>query len=323
LLRRLALQSDIVVHNRSESQAAAVGLDYDSLTRERPELIVGTVTAFGDRGPYADRGALDLVGQAMSGLMSVTGASDGPPMRAGVTVVDFGTGQALAIGVLAAWAARMRTGLGRFVTTSLLDVGLTYCSSLFPQASVTGAPPPRLENRSHPLLSDQFATADGFVVLAVWDRRRWRALCELLSLDRLADDPELATNADRLANYERVRPELQRQIALWQTNELVDRLVAVAIPCAQTYDIEQAAADPHIRDVGALYGEDRFEIPLTMVANPLRIDGERAPLGARPPHLGEHTREVLADLLQVDDRALAVLESQHAIAVHPTSRQAA
>jgi crotonobetainyl-CoA:carnitine CoA-transferase CaiB-like acyl-CoA transferase len=157
------------------------------------------------------------------------------------------------------------------------------------------------------------------VVLAVWDQRRWRALCELLSLPQLSTDPKLATNADRLAQYERLRPQLQRQIGSWRTTELVERLVAAEIPCSQTYDIAQASADPHIREVGALYAEDRFGVPLMMVANPLVIDGGRAPRNRPPPHLGEHTREVLAEVLQLDGVALDALERAGAVAAHAGS----
>jgi crotonobetainyl-CoA:carnitine CoA-transferase CaiB-like acyl-CoA transferase len=313
LLRELALGSDIVVHNRGERQAAALGLDYASLSAQRPELIVGSVTAFGDDGPYAGRGGLDLVAQAMSGMMSVTGASDGPPMRGGVTLIDFGTGLALAVAVLAAWGDRLRTGAGRRVATSLLDIGVLYSSSLFPQASVTGVTPPRLENRSHPLISDQFATVDGFVVIAVWDTRRWQALCDVLELPELGHDPALSTNAQRLDQYERLRPQLQRAFARWPAAELVQRLVAVHIPCAQTYDIAQAAADAHIREVGSLYEEDRFSYPVTLAANPLRLDGVRRQHGRRAPHLGEHTAEVLSELLGIDSAEIAQLRHEGTI----------
>jgi crotonobetainyl-CoA:carnitine CoA-transferase CaiB-like acyl-CoA transferase len=314
LLADLAAGCDVVVHNRTAAQAARVGLDRPSLARRRSDAIVGSVTAFGDSGPYAGRPALDPIAQAMSGMMSVTGPADGPPMRAGVTVVDFGAGLVLAVGVLAALWARDHTGEGRAVSTSLMEVGLLYSSTLFPLASALGGSIPRLENRAHPLLADQFAAADGFVMLAVWDERRWQALCELLGLPQLAADPRLDSNRARLELYESFRPALQDAIGRWQAAELIAALAAHGIVCGQTLDVAQVAADAHVRETGALYSEARLGTPFTMVASALHDDGRARRHPLPPPRLGEHTAEVLAEWLDLSPERVSELAAGGVVA---------
>jgi crotonobetainyl-CoA:carnitine CoA-transferase CaiB-like acyl-CoA transferase len=314
LLRGLALRCDVVVHNRSEIQASALGLDYAALSNVRPELIVGSVTAFGERGPYADRRGLDLMAQAMCGMMSVTGPADGPPTRAGVSAIDFGTGLTLAVGVLAALFARERTGCGSMVRTSLLDVGLLYSSSLFALWSGRGEPPARLENRSHFVLSDQFATADGFVVVVIWDRSRWLALCKILDLPDLAADPKLASNAGRMAHQELVCRSIQRKVAAWSTADLLSELIAVGVPCAQTLNLAEASADPQVTASGVLYSEEGLGPAITMVASPLRLGSERVSTSAAPPLLGQHTSEVLAEVLGISSGELRKLDAARVIA---------
>lgn len=310
LMIRLATECDVVIHNRTAVQAAELGLDYASLQQRRPDIIVGSVTAFGDHGPYAGRGALDPIAQAMAGMMSVTGPVQGPPTRCGVTVVDFGAGLTLAGGVLSALWARERTGHGRAVTTSLLEVGLTFSSSLFPLSSALGGPPPRLGNRSHPLLADQFATKDGFVLLAVWDERRWGVLCEILDIPELTADASLGSNAARLDAYYRVQPVIAEAVSRWSSADLVSTLVGRGIICAQTYDIDQVRADPHVAEIGALYEETRLGgAAFTMVNGPLRANGRPRRAELAPPGLGEHTDEVLGELLSMDAAKRQALRS--------------
>jgi crotonobetainyl-CoA:carnitine CoA-transferase CaiB-like acyl-CoA transferase len=250
----------------------------------------------------------------MSGMAAVTGALDGPPMRSGVTIVDFGAGVMLAYGVMTALWRRARTGRGSAVTTSLLDTAMTFSSALYPLSdALGGAPPPRQENRSHAILADQFAARDGFVVLAVWDERRWQALCSLLGLDALAADPELQSNMARLGRYERVRPALQAAIAGWEVASLVSQLVALKIPCTPTYDASVVKDDPHVQAIEALYVEQRLGVPFQMVAGAVRADGRRQMGETAPPRLGEHTDEVLAERLGLSAAELDALRAAGAI----------
>ena len=311
LLRRLATTCDVVIHNRPARAAASLGLGYDELAADQPGIVVGSVTAFGDTGPYRERGGVDPIAQGMSGMAAVTGPAAGPPMRSGVTVVDFGAGMMLAYGVMTALFARARTGRGSAVTTSLLETAMTFSSALYPLSdALGGAPPPRHENRSHAMLADQFAASDGFVVIAVWDERRWQALCDVLGLAELAADPDLQTNMARLARYEQVRPALQSAIAQRTVADLVERLVALKIPCTPTYDASQVKDDRHVLETAALYTESRLGPAFHMVAGVLRAGGRRQMGEAPPPRLGEHTASVLADRLgltedEIEDLAAA------------------
>jgi crotonobetainyl-CoA:carnitine CoA-transferase CaiB-like acyl-CoA transferase len=318
LLRELALACDVVIHNRPAEAAEAVGIAYGQLAETRADIVVGSVTAFGDVGPYSGRGGVDPIAQAMSGMAAVTGAVGGPPMRSGVTVVDFGAGMMLAYGVMTALWRRERSGVGQWVSTSLLDVALTYSSSLYPLAdALRGQPPPRLENRSHAMVADQFATTDGFVVLAVWDEKRWQSLCRLLGLSELAEDPSLTSNQARLENYQRVRPALQRAIEGWSSPELVRRLAELKIPATQTYDTTQVLADEHIQAVESIYEERRLGPLFHMVSGALRSGGDRRMHGSPPPRVGQHTDEILKQVLGLGESDCDALA--RAGVVHPGS----
>lgn len=289
VVTRLVARSDIVVHNQRRATAARLGLDEAGVVVE--------VTAFGDRGPYAERPALDPIVQAMSGIAALTGEPAGEPHRAAAPVVDVTTAMTAALGALGALRERERSGEPRLVTVSLFEVGLMLNCSGFAMRSARGEPLERLGNASHALLADQFAAADGLVWLAVWERRQWRRLCELLGLGDLAADERFASNADRVDNQEELRPRLALAIEGRPAEELQAALTAAGIPAAITLTLEQVISDPHVRESGAMRRETRLGGPdLTLPAGPLRFDGSR-PEQARPaPRLGEHTRELLAEL---------------------------
>ncbi|HWH43273.1 MAG TPA: CoA transferase, partial [Thermoleophilaceae bacterium] len=310
LVRRLATRSDVVIHNQQVGVAERLGLARAALADENPGVIVGRIAAFGPDGPYADRPALDPVVQAMSGMMSLTGPPGGEPVRTAAPVVDIGAGLSAATAVLAALHARGRTGVGADITISLFETGLMFNSPFFPLRSWLGEELRRRGNMSHAILSDQFAAADGFLTLAVWDEARWTRLCELLGLDALRDRPECADNRSRVRHYEHLRPALADAIAGRRVAELRAALQEAGIPCGITYGLGAVAADEHVRATGALYAERRLvDRELLMVAGPIRIDGERPPSTAPAPRLGEHTRAVLTELLTEPVQHLDELEA--------------
>lgn len=298
VVARLAACSDVVVHNQRDDIAAGLGLEPAGLAGRGSTAIVCAISAFGPVGTYAGRPALDSMIQAMTGMATLTGETSGAPMRAGPQVIDVGTGMTAAGAVAAALLGRERAGDVRHVSISLYDVGLLFNAGFVVMRSATGHTPPRLANRSHPLLADQFAAADGFVVVAVWDPRRWAALCRALGVADLLDDPELADNDGRLRHYDRVGPRLQEAIAGWDAAALRDTLQALGVLCCITADLDAVVADEHTRTSGAIYDEARIgPATIQMAAGPVRLDGARA-VAERPcPRLGEHSGEVLREWL--------------------------
>jgi len=285
----LASQCDVLVHNLRPARARRLGVDAAGVVVE--------ITAFGHSGPYAERPALDPIVQAMTGITALTGEPDGEPRRVAAPVVDVATASTAAFAALGALRARERSGDPQRATVSLFEVGLMLNCSNFAMLSASAGPLRRLGNGSHALIADQFAAADGLVWLAFWDPRQWRHLCELLGLGDLAADERLATNAGRVEHQEILRPRIERAVSGRPAEELCAALSEGGIPAAITLELDQVAADPHVRAIGALRPEARLEGPdLTLPAGPVRLGGERPAPGRPAPRLGEHTDELLAEL---------------------------
>lgn len=308
VVARLAAASDLVVHNQRDDVADSLGLSSAALTAAGSTAVSCAISAFGPKGTYAGRPALDSMIQAMTGMSALTGEPHGEPMRAGSQVIDVGAGLAAAGASVTALLGRER-GLGsQPVSISLFDLGLFYNAGFVALRSVQGETPPRLGNRSHPLLADQFAAADGFVVLAVWDHRRWTLLCGALDLPELAADPALASNDGRLADYSRVRAALERAIAPLSCSDVCSRLHAVGVPCCVTADLDAVATDPHTRSSEAIYEEHRLPgDPIEMASGPFRLDGRRLIAERPPPRLGEHSTAVMTEWLDASISECAAL----------------
>ncbi len=187
------------------------------------------------------------------------------------------------------------------MTVSLFEVGLMLNCTGFAMRSAHGKPLERLGNASHALLADQFAARDGLLWLAVWETRQWRRLCELLGLGDLAANERYQTNAGRVDNQEELRSRLAQAIEVWVAEDLRAALTAAGIPAAVTLTLEEVIADPHVRASGAMQLETRLGGPdLTLPAGPLRYDGARPEQDRPAPGLGEHTRELVAELFPED-----------------------
>jgi len=289
--RRLARDSDVVVHNLAPDVAQALGLG--------GAAIVCAVSAFGAAGTYA-RPGLDPVVQAMAGMASLGGDPDGPPMRTAAPVVDIATGLAAAGAILAALAGRGIHGRGAALSISLLDTALALQGPLLALRSVLGEPPPRRGNGSFATLGDQLATRDGHVAFTVWDDERWAALCRILDLADLAADPRLATNDQRVAALPDLGARLSAAAAGWRAADLEAALLEAGIPAAVTRDLDAVAADPELWSSGALYGESRLDRPMELAGNPVCVDARRPVASRPPPRCGEHSRALLSGRLGFD-----------------------
>ncbi len=314
LIRQMALGSDILVENFKVGGLAHYGLDYASLKALNPRLIYCSVTGFGQDGPYAERAGYDLMVQAMSGMMSITGKAEGTPggspQRVGVALTDLFTGVYACSAILAAVEVRHRTGVGQHIDMSLLDVGMAILANQAAGFLNTGLNPIRQGN-SHPSLVpyQEFATADGAMLLAVGNDGQFARFAEAAEQAQWASDPRFATNTDRVRHREDLIPLIELETRKRSTSQWVALLEHRAVPCGPINTVAQAFDDPQVqaRELvvhQAVAPKAMAETGLTSiasVASPLRLQDTPPVLHRAPPALGEHTQEVLTQLgLQQD-----------------------
>jgi formyl-CoA transferase len=309
LIRQMALQSDILVENFKVGGLAAYGLDFESLKALNPRLIYCSVTGFGQTGPYAERAGYDLMIQAMSGLMSITGQPDsvpgGGPQKVGVALTDVLTGVYACSAILAALEVRHRTGVGQLIDMALLDVGMAMLANQAAGFLNTGSVPQRQGN-SHPSLVpyQDFPTQDGAMLLAIGNDGQFARFCAAAQHPEWASDPRFATNTLRVQHREALVPALQALTRTRTTARWVALLEDKAVPCGPINDIGQAFDDAHVKARGLKINQPLALIDkalpaiesIASVASPLRLMDTPPVLLRAPPALGEHTGEVLAEL---------------------------
>ncbi|MFT6590081.1 MAG: crotonobetainyl-CoA:carnitine CoA-transferase CaiB-like acyl-CoA transferase [Rhodoferax sp.] len=309
LIRQMAQSSDILVENFKVGGLAAYGLDYASLKALNPRLIYCSVTGFGQEGPYAERAGYDLMIQAMSGMMSITGRPDevagGGPLRVGVALTDLFTGVYATSAILAAIEVRHRTGEGQHIDMALLDVGMAILGNQAAGFLNTGQVPQRQGN-SHPSLApyQDFETADGAMLLAIGNDGQFARFCQAVTRPDWAADPRFASNTLRVTHREVLIPAMQALTRTRTTAEWVALFEDKAVPCGPINDIGQAFDDVQVKARGLVVRQPLAPATVTKtavdsiatVASPLRLMATPPVLTRPPPALGEHTDEVLAGL---------------------------
>ncbi len=303
LIRRLAERSDVLVENFKVGGLKKYGLDYESLKAVNPRLVYCSITGFGQTGPYAQRAGYDFMIQGMAGIMSVTGQPDGmpgaEPMKVGVAFADIFTGLYATIGILAALAHRENSGQGQLVDMALLDSQVAVLANQALNYLVSGKPPTRLGN-AHPNIVpyQTFATADGYIIIAVGNDRQFRQYCRIAGLEHLADDPRYATNRARVENRASLAPPLAEAMKARTTAEWVAVLEAAAVPCGPINRLDQVFADPQVKAHGLAVELHRPDGTVTPgVANPIRLSASPVEYPHAAPALGADTNEVLEQVL--------------------------
>jgi crotonobetainyl-CoA:carnitine CoA-transferase CaiB-like acyl-CoA transferase len=290
--RELARRADVLIENFKPGGLARFGLDYESVRAGNPDVIYSSITGFGS-GEGRHVPGYDLMVQAVSGLMSLTGDADGPPYRAGITVFDVMAGNHALIGILAALRHRDRTGEGQLVEVNLLSSALTGLVN-HSSAYVAGGVVPYRMGNAHPSVFpyEPLPTADDDIIIAAANDRQFRKLCEVLGIPEVADDRRFARNVDRTANREELRPLLVEPLARRGAVEWFDALVAVGVPCGpiQTIDGGFAMAERFGLEPVVQAGEGDRAMPTTR--HPIRFSATPAGYRLPPPELDEHGVEL-------------------------------
>lgn len=300
IVRRLAASADVLIENFKVGGLARYGLDYASLKAVNPRLVYCSITGFGQDGPYAKRAGYDYMIQAMGGLMDVTGAPDGEPMKVGVAVADIFTGVYSVVGILAALQRRAVTGEGGHVDMSLLDSQTAVLANQALNYLVSGRSPRRLGNAHPNLVPYQvFAVADGHLVVAVGNDGQFRKLCGILGRPDLAEEPDFRTNPGRVSNRERLVPIVAELLAPWTREALLAALEREGVPAGPINSVAEVFADPQVRHRGlqlSIADETAAGGAIPGVRTPIVLDGvgQAAPRGS--PALGAHTDEILAEI---------------------------
>jgi formyl-CoA transferase len=313
LLKKMAAQADILVENFKTGGLRQYGLDYESLRALNPRLVYCSVTGFGHDGPHASRAGYDLMIQATTGMMSITGRPDGEPgggpLRVGVALTDLFTGVYAATAILAAIEVRHRTGEGQHIDMALLDVGMAILANQASAFLNTGVAPQRQGN-SHPSLApyQDFHTKDGAMLLAIGNNGQFARFCEAAGHPEWASDPRFATNTLRVRHREVLIPMMEAVTRTRTTAEWIALLEDKAVPCGPINNIAQAFEDAQVKARGLAVTLPRDAgdgiSQIAGVASPLRLQGTPPVLRRAPPALGQHTDEVLAELgLEASQRA--------------------
>ena len=317
VIRKLALKADILVENFKVGGLAKYGLSYDELKAENPGLIYCSITGFGQTGPYADRAGYDFLIQGMGGLMSLGGEPDGAPQKTGVAISDVMCGMYAATAILAALRHRDQTGQGQFVDLSLFDTQVAWLINQGMNYLTTGFVPQRLGN-AHPNIVpyQAFEAADGYIILAVGNDQQFHKFCAFAGLEHLSTDADFATNNARVQNRTRLIPLIEAAIAQRPAAHWLEGLAPLGVPCGPVNDLAQVFADPQV-----LYREMVVDLPhaadprvnVSQIASPLKLSQTPVSYRRSAPALGQHTEEVLREVLGLSDDEIADLKKAGAI----------
>ena len=298
IIHRLADGADIVLENFRPGVAKKLLVDYDTLKGRNPRLIYTSFSAFGQRGPYADRPGYDLVLQAMGGIMSLTGYPDRPPVKMGVAISDLAAGMFAAHAIVSALYSRTRTGKGQHIDVALLDGQIALLTAWASSYFATGKAPGRYGS-GHPQIVpyQAFPTQTFEIIVCVTNEKFWALLCQLLEINDLKDDPRYRTNPDRVRNRDSLLPILEAKFLAEPGETWLERLQATGIPSAPINTVDRALEDPQVlaRDM-VVEVEHPTAGRLKLPGPPYKLSETPATVRSAPPLLGQHTDEILAEL---------------------------
>jgi crotonobetainyl-CoA:carnitine CoA-transferase CaiB-like acyl-CoA transferase len=312
LALRLIAHCDVLVENYKVGTLAKYGLGYDALHGEFPRLVYCSITGFGQTGPYAPRPGYDFLAQAMGGIMSLQGEPDGEPMKGAVAFADLMAGMYSAVAILAALHHRDRTGQGQQIDMALLDTQVAWLGNQAQAYLTSGRAPPRLGNAHSSVVPYQvFATEDGHIVLAVGNDGQFRKFCAAAGAAPLSADPRFATNAARVVNRAELVPRVAAIIARQPSRHWIATLEREGVPCSPINTLDQVFADPQVvaRDLVVRMDHSQAPAPIALLANPIKYSATPIDYRLPPPTMGQHTAQVLQELLELSPAEIDVLRT--------------
>ena len=315
ILKELICQSDILVENFRVDTMEKWGLDYEALQKIKPGLIYCTITGYGYTGPYRHLPGYDFIIQAQGGVMSITGSEQGEPYKVGVAIADITAGLFACNAILAALFDRQRSGRGQRIDISLLDSQIAWLANVASNYLISGEKPIRYGN-AHPNIVpyQTFKARDGYFALGIGNDNQWRLFCEKAGQREWADDIRFRANSDRVKNRTDLIPLLDGLFAQYDIAYWLSILETIGVPCGPINSIDQVMNDPQVRAREMVIDVEHSSAgSVKMVASPLKIPTAPAVVRLPPPMLGEHTEQILHELLGYDERALHDLRSAQVI----------
>jgi crotonobetainyl-CoA:carnitine CoA-transferase CaiB-like acyl-CoA transferase len=298
VLMKLAEQADVMVENMRPGVTRRLGVDFDSIRRRNPHIVYGSISGFGQYGPYAERPSIDQIAQGMTGIMSVTGIPGQGPVRVGVAVTDIMAGAFLAQGILIALLDREVSGQGRWVQTSLLEAGITLLDFQATRWTMDNNVPPQ-EGNFHPtnVPMGLYPTADGFLNLAATSNKNFQKFCRLIDRKTMADDSRFASAALRRQNKATLNDLIADALRARTSREWFEIMVAEGLPCGPVCDISEVFADSQVEALRIKRSVTHPKLgDIDLVAQPCEISGFDRELRTATPDLGQHTQEILQSL---------------------------
>ena len=317
LFLRLASQADVIVENFTPGTMDKFGLGYLKLSKRNPRIIYCSISGFGQTGPYAHRPALDIVVQAMSGLMSITGEPGRPPVRVGTSIGDITAGLFATIGICAALRERERSGLGQMLDISMLDCQVAILENAFGRLFATGEVAGPLGTR-HPAATpfQAFPTKDGWLVVAIFggNEAQWHLFCAAIGHPEWIDDDRFQTAWDRTQQIHVLEPAITNAMITRTTQEWLDELLPMGIPCGPVNNVREAEQDPQIRHRKMLITRKHQRTgEWTHVNSPINFSRTPRSIRLDPPGLSEHTGEILEQYLQLHPDEIARLTAERIV----------
>jgi crotonobetainyl-CoA:carnitine CoA-transferase CaiB-like acyl-CoA transferase len=319
LVRRLAAKCDVLLENYKVGDLTRYGLGYEDVRKVNPGIVYCSVTGFGQSGPYANRPGYDFVFQGMGGLMSITGERDelpgGGPQKVGIAVTDVLTGMYAALAVTSALAYRQVSGVGQYIDMALLDSIVAFNSNQILNFWISGRIPKRWGN-AHANITpyEVFASVDGHIILAVGNDSQFASFCRTAGRPELAADARFRTNPDRLKHRDELIAIVKTLIRMRPSRAWIESLEAANVPCGAINNMQEVFEDPQVQHRGMRVDiAHPLGVNVPSVANPMRFSETPITYDRPPPLLGQHTDEILRDVLGIGDAELASLRQQKVI----------
>ena len=317
VVRRLIKRGDVVMESFTPGTIDRLGLGYDVAKEINPKIIFCSISGFGQTGPYRNLPGYDVIAQAMSGIMMCTGQPDGPPARIGPSIIDMGAGMYIVIGILQALMERERTGQGQRIEVSLLDTALSWMAPFIARYSITGELPGRIGSALAAFSPYQvYKAKDKYVFIGASTELSWVALCEVLNLEHLIDNPRFSSMENRIDNRSELNDLIEKALTEFTVDEILTKLRKARVPCSPVMTLAESLEDPHIKQRGLLAELNHPEYgPIIQTRTPIVRSGNMPEIRSGAPLLGQHTLEVLTMLEYSDSETEDLISSGAAIPV--------